>query len=455
MASTVAGATYAWTGPGGFTSSTQNPTRPSATAAMAGTYSVTATVAGCTSVAGTSIVTVVNGPTAQATNTTPTACGASTGTITIGTTTGGTGPYTYSVNGSGFTTTTMYTGFAAGSHAVIVQDANGCQFSTTASVSSSSGPTAQSTSTINSTCGNANGILNIGATTGGTGPYTYSVNGSAYTSTVSYTGLAAGTYSVIVKDASGCLFTTSATVTDTPGPTAQATTVTNSTCGGTDGTITIGTTTGGTAPYTYSVNGSASTTTTSYTGFAAGTYPVVITDANGCTFSTSETVGNTGTTPSTPTISQSGLDLTSSSATGNQWYLDGVLIPGATSQLYSATANGTYTVIVTTGGCSSASSAPVVITSVGITEAVNNPYGLLIYPNPNDGNFTISFNSSERANYKVEIVNSLGQLIFKEELKDFNGHYSKKMSVVEYGQGIYTISLTNSRNETVKKVVVY
>jgi PKD repeat protein len=451
------GFTYSWSFAGGTpsTSTVNNPA--GVTFATTGTHAVTHTITGpggCLSSTN-SMITIFAAPTAQATTTTPTACGAATGTITLGATTGGTGPYTYSVNGSAFTTTTLYTGFAAGSYGVVVRDANACEFSTTAAVSNSSGPTAQATTTVNSTCGASNGTISIGATTGGTAPYTYSVNGSGFTSTTSYTGFAAGAYSVIVQDASGCMFTTSANVANSAGPTAQATNTTNSTCGGTDGTIVIGATAGGTGPYTYSVNGSASTTTTSYTGFAAGTYPVVVTDANGCTFTTSVTVGNTGTTPSTPTISQAGLDLTSSSATGNQWYLDGVLIPGATSQLYSVTANGAYTVVVTTGGCSSASSSPVIITSVGITESINNPYGLLIYPNPNDGNFNISFISAERSNYTVEIVNALGQLIFRDDLKDFSGQYNKKMSVVEYGQGIYTISLTNSKNETVKKVVVY
>ena len=55
---TVAGATYSWTGPNGFTSSDQNPTRPNATLADAGTYSVTVTVDGCTSAAGTTNVIV-------------------------------------------------------------------------------------------------------------------------------------------------------------------------------------------------------------------------------------------------------------------------------------------------------------------------------------------------------------------------------------------------------------
>src|SRR6185369_589866 len=64
---TVAGATYAWTGPNAFTSALQNPTRSNATASDAGIYSVTITVSGCTSAAGTTTV-VVN-----ATPATPTA----------------------------------------------------------------------------------------------------------------------------------------------------------------------------------------------------------------------------------------------------------------------------------------------------------------------------------------------------------------------------------------------
>src|SRR5207244_406507 len=54
----VSGATYAWTGPNGFTSAQQNPARANATTADSGTYSVTITVNGCTSAAGTTNVTV-------------------------------------------------------------------------------------------------------------------------------------------------------------------------------------------------------------------------------------------------------------------------------------------------------------------------------------------------------------------------------------------------------------
>ncbi len=58
-APTVAGATYSWTGPNGFTSSLQNPTIPGATAAATGTYSVSVTVNGCASIPGTTSATVI------------------------------------------------------------------------------------------------------------------------------------------------------------------------------------------------------------------------------------------------------------------------------------------------------------------------------------------------------------------------------------------------------------
>jgi len=58
---TVPGATYFWTGPGGWTSSLEDPTRPNANLAMAGTYSLYVVVGACTSLTATTNV-VINGP---------------------------------------------------------------------------------------------------------------------------------------------------------------------------------------------------------------------------------------------------------------------------------------------------------------------------------------------------------------------------------------------------------
>ncbi len=75
--------------------------------------------------------------------------------------------------------------------------------------------------------------------------------------------------------------------------------------------------------------------------------------------------------PATPTITPGGptsfcpggsVTLTSSSASGNQWYLNGNPIGGATNQTYIANATGGYTVTVTTSGCTSSPSASTVVT---------------------------------------------------------------------------------------------
>jgi hypothetical protein len=62
-ASTVPGASYAWTGPNGFSSSTQNPSITSAATNAAGLYSVTASAGGCSSPAAMTTV-IVNPPVA-------------------------------------------------------------------------------------------------------------------------------------------------------------------------------------------------------------------------------------------------------------------------------------------------------------------------------------------------------------------------------------------------------
>ena len=110
-------------------------------------------------------------------------------------------------------------------------------------------------------------------------------------------------------------------------------------------------------------------TNTTYSATASGSYTVVL---FGCPAATSAaTVVTVNPIPATPTITPGGpttfcaggsVMLTSSSASGNQWNLNGNPIGGATNQNYSATASGNYTVIVTTLGCSSAASAITTVT---------------------------------------------------------------------------------------------
>ncbi|MCH8902514.1 MAG: gliding motility-associated C-terminal domain-containing protein, partial [Bacteroidetes bacterium] len=123
----VAGATYSWTGPNAFSSSSQNPTIAGVILANAGVYSVTVTVSGCTSLAGSTTVTINPLPTIDSeAKTDVTSCVANDGTITI-TASGGTSPLQFSIDGgSTFTGSGIFTGLSAGSYLVVVSDANGC-----------------------------------------------------------------------------------------------------------------------------------------------------------------------------------------------------------------------------------------------------------------------------------------------------------------------------------------
>ena len=97
----------------------------------------------------------------------------------------------------------------------------------------------------------------LGAVTGGVSPYTYSIDGGPFTGTLIYSSLAASTYLVDVRDANGCVYSTTASISNADGPTDIVTSITNTTCGASNGSITLGVVTGGVAPFTYSVDGSA------------------------------------------------------------------------------------------------------------------------------------------------------------------------------------------------------
>ncbi len=117
---------------------------------------------------------------------------------------------------------------------------------------------------------------------GGTGPYVYD-DGNTTNTDGSFTGLAAGTYSITITDANGCTTTCDDVLIGEPQ--AVTCTITGSddvSCNGyTDGTISV-LAGGGTGPYVYD-DGNTTNTDGSFTGLAAGSYSITITDANGCT----------------------------------------------------------------------------------------------------------------------------------------------------------------------------
>ena len=336
--------TYAWTPAGGA--------GPGATGLGPATYTCTITDANGCVIAPTMTVTQPALLTSTS-SMTPAPCGSATGTATAAPA-GGTGAYTYSWN-PGAQLTQTASGLLAGNYTCTVTDANNCTCTTIVNVLGTTGQTAVAGPVVNPTCfGGTNGSATV-VVTGGTAPITYAwtpAGGNAITAN----NLAAGAYVCTITDANGCVVTVPITLTQPAAVVPVITAHTDVSCfGGADGTATA-TATGGTGAYTWAWNPAAGATPTP-TGLSAGVYNLTVTDANGCTGTTSVTIAQ----PPVLTVTAAGV------ATHCNAGCDGVLIciPAGGSPAYtyawntgcaSASCNnvcaGTYTVTITDiNGC--------------------------------------------------------------------------------------------------------
>jgi hypothetical protein len=240
--------------------------------------------AGCKTTA-TAKVLDAGAPSINITSQTNVTCpGGNTGSITISVT-GGTTPYAYYWdNGS---TNQNVSNLNAGPYQIEVTDASGCKSTQVVPITQ---PPAFSLSigTTTASCSTSNGSATV-TVSGGTGSYSYLWTPSGQT-VYNASGLAAGSYSLVVTDASGCKDSISAAVENAGGPIVTVTNITHSDCfNGADGMVEISDT-GGTTPYTYSWSNGA--TTSSLTA-PAGYYNLTVTDASGCKGITSAQIQDT------------------------------------------------------------------------------------------------------------------------------------------------------------------
>jgi hypothetical protein len=142
-----------------------------------------------------------------------TSCTESNGSLSVSAT-GGKEPYTFSVNGGAFVTSGVFQNLASGSYTVVAKDANGCQATLLPSptlTNTTSTLTATVESGIDTGCTTDNGSLSVTAQQG-TPPYQYKLGTQNFGSASSFANLAAGNYTIIVKDNAGCTFTVNKTI---------------------------------------------------------------------------------------------------------------------------------------------------------------------------------------------------------------------------------------------------
>lgn len=206
--------TYLWSPSGGTAAAT--------TGLAAGTYIVTVKDANACTMMRTVTITEPTALSATTSRTNISCYGGSNGTASI-TVTGGTKPYTYSWSPSGSTDASA-TGLPAGTYTINVTDASACTLSKTVTVTQPAMAVSGTSVVTNIACnGGSTGAIDL-TPLGGTAPYTF-YWGEGLT-TEDRMGLAAGTYSVTITDANGCVGVVGATVTQpaaVSAPTGEAT----------------------------------------------------------------------------------------------------------------------------------------------------------------------------------------------------------------------------------------
>ncbi|MDU0372889.1 T9SS type A sorting domain-containing protein [Hymenobacter endophyticus] len=405
-----------------------------------------AATAYCTSASGTVAPTLASGATAGTfSSTAGLTVDAATGTITPGTSTPGTYTVTNTVSASGgcaAVTATATVTITAPATASFSYAATAYCASATGTVTPTLAAGA-SAGTFSSTAG-----LTLNATTGAITPATSTPGTYTVTNTVAASG--------------GCAaVTATATVTITAPATAGFSYANASYCTSVTGAVAPAFASGATAGTFSSTAGltlDAATGAITPSTSTPGTYTVTNTVAasSGCAAATATFNVTINATPARPTVSVryngAVTTLTSSSAMGNQWYLNGTLIPGATGQDYvvnSAAQYGTYTVVVTsTAGCASlASTTQVVTTNLKPLAGTS----LTLYPNPTtDGLVTLKLAGYSKA-VELTVYNAIGQSV--RTLTVPAGRLEQPLDLSQLPTGVYVLKARTEGGLDVRRIV--
>ena len=351
---------------------------------------------------------------------------------------GGIAPYSYQVSFNGGALSPLvaiagssynYSASVSGTYQFTITDAIGCTVSSALiTIDPLINPTA-TTSIVNVTCnGASSGSVTINPVLG-VAPFLYSFNGSPFTSTNIYSGLAAGSYTYQVRDFNNCVVSGTAVITE-PSPLNAAAAITVQQTCTSNATIEAQSVSGGTLPYSFSIDGVSFGPSSSFSNLGAGTYSITIRDNNGCLFVTPSVVI---VQPLPPT------DLAFSSST------------------MTCPSNTTNVTITTTGGVGPYTYqqiAPV----LGTVQASN------VFPNLAPGNYifvvTDSNNCTYQENYSIlplPLINVSGQVLnnvscvgsatgsLQFNVSGFSSTYSYSINggATIIGQSASVISLTN------------
>lgn len=122
-------------------------------------------------------------------------------------------------------------------------------------------------------------------------------------------------------------------------------------------------------------------------------------------------------------------------------------ISGATNQIYTATANGSYAVIVTKNGCSDTSACLTVTTaSLQDLQAIS---GVHIFPNPTKELLTVRIENMQEGEHTIELLDATGRVISTQMMND----HSTTVSLIDFKAGVYMVRILNGDRQSIQRVI--
>lgn len=392
-------------------------------------------------------------------------CTLNAGQITV-TGANGTPPYTYQIVLVPGPAPTTWPGQASnvfnvegGTYTIYIQDANGCvrTATTTVTVPTDTSPDITLVTDPATLCNTNDGNYSIVVTTNntvGVPPFTYSLDGGAFTTASTnpfvYTGLNSGSHTVVIRDANGCIDTETIIINPPLSGTLTPSLTATQNCGVSDGIITVNAG-GGSGNYTYSISPVAGTQAGNvFSNLPSGTYTITITDVTTtCFIPRTITLAQ----PTAPSFTESVVDvacngqsngsititLTGSNPDPVYTYAitaGPVTFPAQNSNVFNNLPFGTYTVVVTSGrGCT---------TTRDINVGQPAP---IVVPAPTVTQFTCATGTNTSTNASIVVTGVTGgsgtyiNYVFLEGVTVLQSGTSNTFPVSNEAGGTYTINV--------------
>ncbi|PSK91250.1 T9SS type A sorting domain-containing protein [Taibaiella chishuiensis] len=157
--------------------------------------------------------------------------------------------------------------------------------------------------------------------------------------------------------------------------------------------------------------------------------------------------------PAAPLLTFSGGYLLSNYPSGNQWYLDSVLIPAATNDSLMPGAPGRYYVVFTDSNGCSAASAPYLYEGLGVIDRSGLQH-IQLFPNPVLHELVVRGEHSYDQSIRISLINAVGQECLSRVVKPEAGQFNTRINMSSVAPGFYMVVIRTAKGNLNYKIVV-